>query len=79
VYEEEVDEKALATIKPFRILPLLENDRVKEAPANMVMEFEFPLAANVFGIALPPFTVTVAFGAELLMVTVMLWDTVFTV
>jgi hypothetical protein len=79
VYEEELDEKALATIKPFRVLPLLENDRVKEAPANMVTEFEFPLAANVFGIALPPFTVTAAFGAELLMATVMLWDTVFTV
>jgi hypothetical protein len=72
MYEEEVDENALATIKPFRVLPLLENDRVKEAPANMVTEFEFPLAANVFGIALPPFTVTATLGAELLMGTVML-------
>ena len=79
MYEEEVDEKALATIKPFRILPLLENDRVKEAPANIVTEFEFPLAANVFGMALPPLTVTTALEAELLMATLMLWDTVFTV
>jgi hypothetical protein len=79
VYEEEVDEKALVMIKPFRVLPLLENDRVKEAPANMVIEFAFPLAANVFGMALPPFTVTAALGAELLMATVILWDTVFTV
>jgi hypothetical protein len=79
VYEEELDEKALATIKPFRVLPLLEKERVKGEPANMVIECEFPSAANVLGLGFPPFTVTVALGAELVMATVMLWDTVFTV
>jgi len=79
VYEDEVAEKALDTIKPSRVLPLLEKDRVKEAPANMVIVCELPSAAKVLGLGLPPFTITVVLGAELLMVTVMLWDTVFTV
>lgn len=79
VYEIELAEKALDTMKPSRALTGLERDRVKEAPANMVTECKFPSAAKVLGLGLPPLTVTVALGAELLMATVMLWDTVFTV
>ena len=39
----------------------------------------FPSAANVAGEGEPPFTVTVALGAELLRVTVMGWISAFTV
>jgi hypothetical protein len=66
-------------MKPFRVLPLLEKDRVNGDPANMIIECGVPSAANVFGVGLPPLTVTAALGAELLMAMVMLWVTVFTV
>ena len=37
MYEDEVAEKALDTLKPFLVLPALENDKVKEAPATIIM------------------------------------------
>jgi hypothetical protein len=78
VYELEVAKNDPTTLKPYLVLPVLENDNVKEAPATMVMVCWVPSAANVLGKGLPPFTVTVAPGAELLMVTVISWGRVFT-
>jgi hypothetical protein len=78
-YELDVAENEPETAKPYRVLPALEKDRVKEAPAVMFMLCVVPSAAKVLGDGLPPFTVTVAVGAELLIVTVMGCKTVFTV
>lgn len=78
-YELDVDENEPETAKPHRVLPALEKDRLKEAPAVMFMLCEVPSAAKVLGDGLPPFTVTVALGAELLIVTVIGCNTVFTV
>lgn len=61
------------------MLPLLEKDILKVSPATMVMLCEAPLAGNVLGVGYPPLTVTVALGAELLMVTVICSVSVFTV
>jgi hypothetical protein len=76
---DEVDENALATLKPLRVFPLLEKDRVNGEPATIVIVCGFPSAAKVAGEGEPPFTVTVAAGAELFMVTVIGCATVFTV
>jgi hypothetical protein len=70
MYEDEVAEKALDTLKPSRVLPLLEKDKVKDAPLSMVMLCWLPSTKNVLGEGLPPVIVTVADGAELLKVTV---------
>jgi hypothetical protein len=79
VYDVEVDEKAPETLKPARLLPLLENERVNGDPATIVTLWVVPSAANVVVEGYPPFMVTVEDGAELFIVTVISWTTVFTV
>ena len=70
--------KTFDTTKLSRILPLLEKDRVKGAPATIDIVYGVPSAAKVLGVGYPPLTVTVALGAELDKVTVIFCDTVFT-
>ena len=79
VHSDEVAEKAFDTIKPSRVFPVLEKDTVKEDPSAIVMLYAFPSAWKVGGEGSPPFMVTVALGAELLMVTVIDWLTELTV